>query len=86
MLSKIIKLEDIYDDYINPSMPGDGYIIGQFMGVAIEAFKTMAGEVIRLKEITKSQSYQITNLQKRIKKLEQQDEEEIKNMKVGGTD
>jgi len=86
MLSKIIKLEDIKDDFNDPSMPGDTYITGQFIEVTIEAFKTLTDEVVRLKEMVKSQLYQITNLQKRIKKLEQQDEEEIKNMKVGGTD
>ena len=93
MLSKIIKLEDVRDSFVEyksqRNITKDMIDISMFMEFTIEAFKTMTGEVVRLKEIVKSQSYQITDLRKRVKKLEQQDnpnEEEIKNIKVGGTD
>ena len=55
MLSKIIKLEDIYNDYMETDFtycPGD-LEIGQFMQVTIEAFKTLTDEVIRLKDKVK---------------------------------
>jgi len=85
MLSKLIKLEDIYDDYMNPSMPGDSYIIGQFMQITIEILKdTLAGQVKLLAEIDK--------LEKKVKQLEQQQtyypfsEEELLKEPVGGTD
>ena len=50
MLSKIIKLEDIYNDYMeidSTYCPGD-LEIGEFMQVTIEAFKTLTDEVMRL--------------------------------------
>ena len=45
----------------------------------------------QLEEMVKSQSYQLANLRKRIKALEQKDsyyptKEEIPHIKVGGTD
>jgi len=100
MLSKIIKLEDVRDSFVEyksqRNITKDMIDISMFMEFTIEAFKTLTDafktltdEVVRLKEIVKSQSYQITDLRKRVKKLEQQDnpnEEEIKNIKVGGTD
>ena len=93
MLSKIIKLLDIYDDYMQTDFtycPGD-LEIGKFMQVTIEAFNTITDEVVRLKEIVKSQSHQIGDLRKRVKRLGEKDgdypnAEEIRNIKVGGTD
>ena len=79
MLSKIIKLVDIYDDYMknDSKISENDYEISQFMKITIEAFNTLTDEVVRLKA--------------KVKKLEQQDsyypnEEEIKSIKVGGTD
>ena len=79
MLSKIIKLEDIYDDYMknDSKISENDYEISQFMKIVIEAFDTITDEVIRLKD--------------KVKQLEQQDsyyptKEEIKSIKVGGTD
>ena len=87
MLSKIIKLEDIYDDYKNPSIPGDGYITRQFMQFTIEAFKTLTDYTKGICEIQKDIIIGMDKLEKRIKKLEQQDsyypatQEEINNIK-----
>ena len=93
MLSKIIKLVDIYDDYMKTDfkISENDYEISQFMKLTIEAFNTITDEVVRIKEMLKSQSYQIGDLRKRVKRLEEKDgdhpnEEEIRNMKVGGTD
>jgi len=78
MLSKLIKLEDIRDDFDKADNSVDiRFVIGDFMQVTIEAFKTLTDEVIRLKA--------------KVKKLQQQDsyypnEEEIRNIKVGLTD
>ena len=78
MLSKIIKLEDIRDDFDKADNSVDlRFVIRDFMQITIEAFKTLTDEVVRLKA--------------KIKKLQQQgsyypNEEEIKNIKVGGTD
>ena len=92
MLSKILKLEDVRDDFDNTDNSlDDRRVIRDFMEFTIEAFKTMTDGVVRLKEMVKSQSGQIGDLRKRVKKLEQQDsyypnEEEIRNIKVGLTD
>ena len=61
MLSKITKLLDIYNDYMQTDYtycPGD-LEIGCFMKITIEAFKTITDEVVRLKA--------------KVKKLEQKD-------------
>ena len=60
MLSKIIKLVDIYDDYMknDSKISENDYEISQFMKIVIEAFNTMTDEVVRLKA--------------KVKKLEQQ--------------
>ena len=92
MLSKIIKLEDIKDDFDNTDNSlDDRRVIRDFMQVTIEAFNTITDEVVRIKEMLKSQSYQIGDLRKRVKRLEEKDgdhpnEEEIRSIKVGGTD
>jgi len=53
MLSKIIKLEDIKNNYIsNPIFKGN-YEIGLFMQVTIESFKTITDEYIMLKKKVK---------------------------------
>jgi len=75
MLSKIIKLVDIYDDYMknDSKISENDYEISQFMKITIEAFNTMIDEVVRLKA--------------KVKKLEQKDsyypatQEEINNIK-----
>jgi len=74
MLSKIIKLEDIYDDYMknDSKISENDYEISQFMKIVIEAFNTMTDEIVRLKA--------------KVKKLEQvgsyyPTEEEINNIK-----
>uniref|UniRef100_A0A6M3IF90 Syntaxin N-terminal domain-containing protein n=1 Tax=viral metagenome TaxID=1070528 RepID=A0A6M3IF90_9ZZZZ len=86
MLSKIIKLEDIKDDFDNTDNHlDDRRVIRDFMEFTIEAFKTLTDEVVRLKEMVKSQSYQISDLRKRVNSS-YPNEEEIKSMKVGGTD
>ena len=92
MLSKIIKLEDIKDDFENTNNSlDDRRVIRDFMQVTIEAFKTITDEVVRLKEIVKSQSGQIGDLRKRVKRLEKKDgdypnEEEVRSIKIGLTD
>jgi len=83
MLAKIIKLEDIKDDYLNRNVDGgmnevDALNIAFFMEFTIEAFKTLTDEVVRLKA--------------KVKHLEQQQtyypfsEEELMKEPVGGTD
>ena len=75
MLSKIIKLVDIYDDYMknDSKISENDYEISQFMKIVIEAFNTLTDEVLRLRA--------------KVKKLEQQNsyypatQEEINNIK-----
>ena len=93
MLSKIIKLLDIYDDYMKTDfkISENDYEISQFMKLTIEAFNTITDEVVRIKEMLKSQSYQIGDLRKRVKRLGEKEgdypnAEEIRSIKVGGTD
>ena len=71
MLSKIIKLEDMKNDFDNTD--NSRQVIRDFMEFTIEAFKTLTDEVVRLKA--------------KVKKLEQQNsyypatQEEINNIK-----
>ena len=81
MLSKIIELKDIKDGFVEykseRDITKDMIDISMFMEVTIEAFKTLTDEIVRLEA--------------KVKKLEQQNsyyptEEEISNIKAGGTD
>ena len=52
---------------------------------------TITDEVVRIKEMLKSQSCQIGDLRKRVKRLEEKDgdypnENEVRNIKIGLTD
>jgi len=93
MLSKIIKMEDIKDGFVNNNNKGhyqsDMLDIALFMQYTIDLLKMI---VNRQKKLEGTLDGNYRNLANRIKKLEQaktyypMTEKEVRNIKVGGTD